>query len=240
MLGVERSSGPTLILVRSSRFIARLFSSRRCCISTADHRDSSVSAAIVIAQKRENAERFPFDNIDLIAKRRAHFWTAFLVPASAKPAVANFAHRIGGSYCAFLTENETKMPYHIFFGHIAVHLLPLVRAWPRPSIVSFHGADVLVDMEKPAYRKKTKEMLDSVHRVFVRSESLRRAVVDLGCAENKIDIVRTGIPLRGISVSRSEISRKRRVAIRAGVPLDRKEGVGHNAARFHSFSDPIS
>ena len=73
---------------------------------------------------------------------------------------------------------------HIFFGHIAVHLLPLVRAWQNPSIVSFHGADVLVDMDKAAYRKATKEMLDAVERVLVRSESSRRAVVDLGCDEN--------------------------------------------------------
>jgi colanic acid/amylovoran biosynthesis glycosyltransferase len=34
-----------------------------------------------------------------------------------------------------------------------------------------------------------------VTRVFVRSASLRRAVVELGCDEDKIDIVRTGIPL---------------------------------------------
>jgi glycosyltransferase involved in cell wall biosynthesis len=50
-------------------------------------------------------------------------------------------------------------------------------------------------MEKPAYRKATKQMLDSVTRVFVRSASLQRAVIELGCDEKKIDIVRTGIPL---------------------------------------------
>src|SRR5437867_10796676 len=38
-------------------------------------------------------------------------------------------------------------------------------------------------------------MLDAVTRVFVLSASLQRAVVELGCEENKIDIVRTGIPL---------------------------------------------
>jgi glycosyltransferase involved in cell wall biosynthesis len=50
-------------------------------------------------------------------------------------------------------------------------------------------------MERPAYRHATKQMLDAVTRVFVRSASLQRAVVELGCDENKIDIVRTGIPL---------------------------------------------
>jgi colanic acid/amylovoran biosynthesis glycosyltransferase len=148
---------------------------------------------IVIAQKRENAERFPFDDISIIAKAPTHFWRRFWCrqvrnrPWEISQAELDRLLRV-------LTGNNAHV-LHIFFGHIAVHLLPLVRAWRQPSIVSFHGADVLVDMEKPAYRKKTKEVLDAVRRVFVRSESLRRAVVDLGCAENKIDIVRTGIPL---------------------------------------------
>jgi colanic acid/amylovoran biosynthesis glycosyltransferase len=84
---------------------------------------------------------------------------------------------------------------HIYFGQIAVHLLPLIRSWNNPSIVSFHGADVMVDMNKPAYREATRQMLEAVKLVLVRSESLRRAVADLGCDPEKIEIHRTGIPL---------------------------------------------
>jgi len=84
---------------------------------------------------------------------------------------------------------------HIYFGQIAVHLLPLIRAWKNPSIVSFHGADVTVDMNKPAYREATQQMLEAVKLVLVRSQSLRRAVADLGCDPEKIEIQRTGIPL---------------------------------------------
>src|SRR5206468_11009734 len=84
---------------------------------------------------------------------------------------------------------------HIYFGQIAVHLLPLIRAWKKPSIVSFHGADVTVDMNKPAYREATREMLAAVKLVLVRSESLRRAIADLGCDPKKIEVQRTGIPL---------------------------------------------
>jgi glycosyltransferase involved in cell wall biosynthesis len=52
----------------------------------------------------------------------------------------------------------------------------------------------MVDMNKPAYREATLQMLDAVTLVLVRSESLRRAVVDLGCDPKKIVIQRTGIP----------------------------------------------
>src|SRR5882762_9537617 len=92
--------------------------------------------------------------------------------------------------------NETKAQLlHIYFGHIAVLLQPLIRQWQKPSLVSFHGADVLVDMQKPAYRHATEEMLSLVRRVLVRSDSLRQAVIDLGCAPEKIEIQRAGIPL---------------------------------------------
>jgi colanic acid/amylovoran biosynthesis glycosyltransferase len=148
---------------------------------------------IVIAQKRENAARFPFDKIDIVRKPITNFWRRFWCRQ-----VRQKPWQISSSELRALTDvlqRNDAQALHIFFGHIAVHLLPLIRTWPKPTVVSFHGADVLVDLDKPAYRAATKKMLDGVTRVFVRSESLRRAVVDLGCTENKIDIVRTGIPL---------------------------------------------
>lgn len=148
---------------------------------------------IVLAQKREYAEQFPFDRVYLVDKPATHFlrrfWFRQLLDAPWQIWQAELESLRG-----ILEKTNTRL-LHIYFGHIAVHLLPLIRAWNKPTVVSFHGADVLVDMNKPAYRRATKEMLDAVKRVLVRSESLRQAVVDLGCDTNKIEIVRTGIPL---------------------------------------------
>ncbi len=148
---------------------------------------------IVITQKRENADRFPFDRLTIIKKPATHFlrriWHKQLLDEPwqiSRSELAAITH---------LLKAEDARLLHIYFGHIAVHLLPLIRSWARPSIVSFHGADVMVDMKKPAYRKATTEMLSAVRRVLVRSESLRRAVISLGCDERKIEILRTGIPL---------------------------------------------
>jgi glycosyltransferase involved in cell wall biosynthesis len=148
---------------------------------------------VVIAQKRENPEKFPFDKIDIVRKPATHFLRRFwFKQVRDKPWQISDREvsALGG-----VLDRENAQLLQIFFGHIAVHLLPLIRAWPKPSVVSFHGADVLVDMEKPAYRQATKQMLAAATRVFVRSASLQRAVIELGCEENKIDIVRTGIPL---------------------------------------------
>ena len=150
-------------------------------------------APVVIAQKRENSERYPFEPVHLVPKPRTHvlrrFWFRRLrdQPWQISDTELSELRRV-------LTETGARL-LHIYFGHIAVHLLPLIRAWKHPSIVSFHGADVMVDMNKPAYREATLQMLDAVTLVLVRSESLRRAVVDLGCDPQKIEIQRTGIPL---------------------------------------------
>jgi glycosyltransferase involved in cell wall biosynthesis len=151
-------------------------------------------APVVIAQKRENAERYPFEGVHIVPKPRTHvlrrFWFRQLRDQPWQISDAEL-----GELLRVLAETRARL-LHIYFGHIAVHLLPLIRAWKNPSIVSFHGADVMVDMNKPAYRKATLQMLDGVTLTLVRSESLRRALVDLGCDAAKIEVQRTGIPLQ--------------------------------------------
>jgi colanic acid/amylovoran biosynthesis glycosyltransferase len=148
---------------------------------------------IVIAQKREQADRYPFDPVHIVAKPATHFLRRFWFrQLRDKPWQISRAEL--RALLDVLTKTDARL-LHIYFGHIAVHLLPLIRAWPKPLIVSFHGADVMVDMNKPAYRSATLQMLDAVKLVLVRSESLRRGVIHLGCDEKKIEVQRTGIPL---------------------------------------------
>ena len=148
---------------------------------------------IVIAQKREAAERFPFDAVTVLPKPATHFlrriWYRQLKDAPWQISRGETARLLG------ILAAERAELLHIYFGHIAVHLLPLIERWAKPTVVSFHGADVMVDLEKPAYRSATVRMLKAVRLVLVRSESLRDALVRLGCAPDKIRIQRTGIPL---------------------------------------------
>src|ERR1044072_2545674 len=92
---------------------------------------------IVIAQKREEAVRFPFDPVFVVGKSATHFlrrfWFRSLQNAPwqiSRAEVRRLEH--------LLAQNETQL-LHIYFGHIAVHLQPLVQHWPKPSVVSFHG-----------------------------------------------------------------------------------------------------
>jgi len=146
---------------------------------------------IVIAQKREETERFPFSSIEIVEKPATHFLRRFWFKQLRKAPWQISAGELA-QLKAILDRYDARL-IHIYFGHIAVHLLPLILRWPRPSIVSFHGADVMVDMEKPAHRAATEQMLKAVRLVLVRSNSLRDAVIRIGCPEEKIRIHRTGI-----------------------------------------------
>ena len=150
----------------------------------------------VIAQKREEAERYPFDRIAVVGKPATHFARRFWfkqvrdTPWEISPGEVR-------KLTGILAEVKAEL-LHIYFGHIAVHLLPLVQAWPKPSVVSFHGADVMVDLDKPAYRVATQQMLAAVRLVLVRSESLGRALINIGCPAGKIRLQHTGIPVDDI------------------------------------------
>jgi colanic acid/amylovoran biosynthesis glycosyltransferase len=147
----------------------------------------------VIAQKREEPERFPFDKITVVGKPALHFARRFWFK-EVRAAPWQISRSEVATLIRVLDDARAQL-LHIYFGHIAVHLLPLIRAWEKPSVVSFHGADVMVDLEKPAYRAATKQMLEAVRLVLVRSESLERAIVEIGCPPQKIRIQRTGIPV---------------------------------------------
>lgn len=151
---------------------------------------------VVITRKREELERYPFADLTVVPTSEMRFlrriWFRQLrhVPWKISRAETDSLLRV--------LETQKADLLHVYFGHIAVHLLPLIERWKRPSVVSFHGADVMVDLEKAVYRATTIEMLEAVRLVLVRSESLREILVRLGCSATKIRIQRTGIPLEEV------------------------------------------
>ncbi|MFT5468308.1 MAG: colanic acid/amylovoran biosynthesis glycosyltransferase [Verrucomicrobiales bacterium] len=149
----------------------------------------------VVTQKWINRERFPFpdDQVSLAPKSRARFfrrlWHKQLLGG---PIMVS-----GGQRAAILREIEAcdASVLHIYFGHIGVYLLPVLRDCPIPKIVSFHGADAGVDMDKAKHRAAMSEVFQLADLILARSESLVSKLLELGCPQEKIRISRTGIPM---------------------------------------------
>ena len=190
-------------------------------------------APVVIAQKRENAERYPFEPVHIVSKLRTHFLRRFWF-RQLRDKPWQISHGEVSELLSVLSETRARL-LHIYFGHIGVHLLPLIRAWTNPSIVSFHGADVMVDMNKPAYREATLQMLDAVSLILVRSESLRRALVDLGSDPEKIEIQRTGIPLEEFPFRERAVAKNGEWRVVQAGRLIEKKGLPVTLRAFSAF-----
>ena len=150
---------------------------------------------VVICQKREEAGRFPFDPqaLTIIPKPATHSLRRIWVKQIRRRPMMIYRSEV--RRIAAEIERVHGEVLHIYFGNIAVHLLPLMRRAPVPVIVSFHGADAGVDMDQPAYREAAEEMFQLARLVLARSKALAERLVALGCPQEKIRIHRTGIPL---------------------------------------------
>lgn len=151
---------------------------------------------VVLCQKRENAESFPFADLRVLPKPRTHslrrLWQKQI---RGRPITIyrSEARRI----LTVLREIHAQV-LHIYFGHVGVHLLPLLEICPLPTVVSFHGADAGVDLEKPAHLALTQRLLAQATLLLVRSESLAERLIALGADRARIRLHRTGIPLAEI------------------------------------------
>lgn len=84
---------------------------------------------------------------------------------------------------------------HIYFGHVAPQFIPLMKVWPKPVVVSFHGADVAGYLEKPRYLAALKEVFCLATKIQSRSEALSADLLALGCPPEKLVLQRTGVPV---------------------------------------------
>ncbi|MEO8350107.1 MAG: glycosyltransferase [Chthoniobacteraceae bacterium] len=153
---------------------------------------------MVICQKRENSGLFPFQDVVVVPKPITHqlrrLWQKQI---RGRPII--MYHREARRLAAELQRMKAEL-LHVYFGHIGVHLLPLLERSEFPVVVSFHGADAQVDLGRPAHRECTQRMLELIDVAAVRSKSIAARLIDLGCDPGKIKLHRTGIPVAQIPV----------------------------------------
>src|SRR2546430_36159 len=147
----------------------------------------------IMTKELQNAERFPFHDIEIIPKQRMnllrHGWLKFV---KRRPPVI---YRGEYQLLASLLERRGADLMHIYFGHTGVHLLPFIEQWDKPCVVSFHGADVAVKEDIAHYPAKLRRLFEVVPLVFARSQSLADRLSEFGCPPEKLRINRTGVPL---------------------------------------------
>ncbi len=147
----------------------------------------------VVTRSRENREDYPFDDVEILPRPRIFFLLRFYKKYLAGEEALFYRGESRQLAALFARRNPDLL--HVYFGHTGVHLLPFLRTWATPSLVSFHGMDIMPRTEEPGYLDRLRELLQVLPMVLARSESLAARLVGLGCDPAKIRINRTGIPL---------------------------------------------
>src|SRR5256714_2786355 len=192
------------------------------------------SNTFVIKKKIAHPRRFRFDDIKRIPRPHEFLsgigWINFV--ARRPPLIYRGEYQM---LVSILGRRGADM-MHIYFGHTGVHLLPFIRQWDKPCLVSFHGADVAIKQEVENYVGKLRVLFDSVAVVLARSQSLADRLIKFGCAPEKIRINRTGIPLHEFSVVPREFPTDGRWQIMQACRLIEKKGVGSAIRAFAIFA----
>ena len=188
----------------------------------------------VMTKQRENAGLYPFPDVEVLPQPRINFllrfWNKYIrrmEPVFYRGEYGQLAGVLGGRDADLL---------HVYFGHTGVHLLPFIRNWPKPSLVSFHGMDIMPRESEPGYAGRLRDLLRVLPMVLARSDSLARRLVELGCDPAKIRINRTGIPMDNFPAAvRTPPSDGSWVLVQASRFIEKK-GLPDTLAAFRKFA----
>jgi colanic acid/amylovoran biosynthesis glycosyltransferase len=188
----------------------------------------------VMAKAVENANRFPFADIERIPRPHRnylrHGWLKFI---EGRPPLI---YRGEYQQLVSILDRRGADMMHIYFGHTGVHLLPFIREWNKPCVVSFHGADVALNPQVANYQGKLRVLFDSVAAVLARSQSIAARLLELGCPPQKIRINRTGIPLDEFPFTERELPRDGSWRVLQACRLIDKKGVATAIRAFSIFA----
>jgi colanic acid/amylovoran biosynthesis glycosyltransferase len=151
--------------------------------------------AHVFTHNRENAANFPYHEkwLHELPKPRTR-WLRRLIHRQILQQPWPMYRSELRRWLLDLTRIDAQL-LHIYFGHVSPQFLPLMKAWTRPVLVSFHGADAGVDMDKPRHRAAMMEVFQHAALLQCRSQALASDLIALGAPAEKVIIQRTGIPM---------------------------------------------
>ncbi len=187
----------------------------------------------VWCQKIENTARFAFPALHLLPKPLTHQLRRWWQKSILRSPV--MMYRSEARRLLAQIQPAGARVLHVYFGHMGMHLLPVLESSPIPVVVSFHGADAQVDMDKPRYLAATQRMFALARLLIVRSHSIAEQLVKNGCPESKIRIHRAGIPLRDIPYRQRQAPEDGSWRCVQAGRLIEKKGLGTTLRAFAEF-----
>ncbi len=147
----------------------------------------------ILTRERKCEDEFPFPDVELIPRARKNFVKRFWLKYVQRMAPVYYRGEL--QEVLKLMERRPADLMHIYFGHTGVHLLPFIKEWDKPCVVSFHGMDIQPRPDQPGYDEQMVELLQTAPLLLARSHSLMDRLAAMGAPRDRLRLNRTGIPL---------------------------------------------
>ena len=186
-----------------------------------------------VCRERMNEDAFPFPDLEIVPPAQRNFVRKFYLKYIKKEPPIVYR----GEYAALakLLEQRSADLMHVYFGHTGVHLLPFIKRWPKPTVVSFHGMDIQPREGQPGYLDNLKELLKTVPLAMGRSNSLKDGMLSLGLPEERFRMNRTGIPLENFPYLAREVPDNGKWQVVQACRLVEKKGIDIALKAFAGF-----
>lgn len=154
----------------------------------------------VLTHQRRNVESRPFPRVTEISTPER--WHPRRLAYELLARLGN----TGGYQSAYLREKAKRVSLavrraqpdviHAHFGREGVSIAPVAKEVNCPLVVTFYGYDVSQLPKQNGWREKYEQMWPQTDAVTVLSTEMKEAVLELGCPEEKIHIVRLSRDLK--------------------------------------------
>lgn len=154
----------------------------------------------VLALRRDQVEKFPFDDVTVLGHSKPLSAESLLYRALAwSPRAQRWA--------------RTVQLIHAHTGNAGIHAALLARHAGIPLVVSFYGKDVTAVRGRTRwnpsywhYVRWQRWLFATADRIVVLSQDMRRALLDQGAPASKLRIVPLGVDLSRFTVARTATS----------------------------------
>ena len=134
----------------------------------------------VLTRRVENLDCFPISHLTPLQKHPLRFAQRFYWKTLRKRRIPLSRFEVKQFHAA--AEQMDAALIHVYLGTEAVRLIPYLKEETRPKIVSFHG----VDTSDALAQRDFERLMECTDLFLARCESLKTALVERGCPEERI------------------------------------------------------
>lgn len=176
-------------------------------------------AAHIACERTENLNQFDLPNIHCLAERPVwqRFWDK---------TVRKLGLRQHLSFTLNVARKQQVNILHSHFGPIGWHDMEVSRRAGLKHVVTFYGMDVnFLPQHQPAWKVRYHELFSAADLVLCEGPHMAQCILDMGCAEQKVQVQRLGIAIDRIEFSPLEWQPGQPLKILIAASFREKKGI---------------